>query len=162
MAFNVYFVVNRYWHCRKHFWATVWQNQQNDLCTQRRLGSAWTYIQSDQRLRCLHIKALCSWLPIDCTTKDWSDWAGAQANDLSLRWVHMPFCWFCHAVAHLPYHNYCTWNDPKFSDGQVLADSLDPVQTAPVCQFVCIFWTHYSMVKPHFLDNFSNYFWFLW
>ena len=27
-------------------------------------------------------------------SKDWSDWAGAQA-DLSIRW----FCWFCHAVA---------------------------------------------------------------
>ena len=23
-----------------------------------------------------------------------SDWADAQA-DLSLRWAHMPFCWFC-------------------------------------------------------------------
>ena len=26
-------------------------------------------------------------------SKDGSDWADAQA-DLSLRWVHMPFCWF--------------------------------------------------------------------
>ena len=25
--------------------------------------------------------------------------ADAQA-DLSLRWAHMPFCWFCHEVAH--------------------------------------------------------------
>ena len=25
----------------------------------------------------------------------WSDWANAQA-DLSLRWVHRSFCWFCH------------------------------------------------------------------
>ena len=30
----------------------------------------------------------------------WSDWADDQA-DLSLRWVHMPFCWFCHEAAHL-------------------------------------------------------------
>ena len=30
----------------------------------------------------------------------WSDWADAQA-DLSLRWAHFPFCWFCHEVAHL-------------------------------------------------------------
>ena len=28
-----------------------------------------------------------------------SDWADAQA-DLSLRWAHMPFCWFCHEAAH--------------------------------------------------------------
>ena len=27
-----------------------------------------------------------------------SDWADAEA-DLSLRWAHMPFCWFCHAAA---------------------------------------------------------------
>ena len=26
--------------------------------------------------------------------------ADAQA-DLSLRWTHMPFCWFCHEVAQL-------------------------------------------------------------
>ena len=31
----------------------------------------------------------------------WSDWADAQA-DLSLRWAHKSFCWFCHAVAHNP------------------------------------------------------------
>ena len=29
-----------------------------------------------------------------------SEEADAQA-DLSLRWAHMPFCWFCHAVAHV-------------------------------------------------------------
>ena len=30
-------------------WATSWQNQQNDLCAQRRLRLAWA---SDQSLRC--------------------------------------------------------------------------------------------------------------
>ena len=30
----------------------------------------------------------------------WSDWADAQA-DLSLRWAHMPFCWFCHVAAQV-------------------------------------------------------------
>ena len=30
----------------------------------------------------------------------WSDWADAQA-DLSLRWAHMPFCWFCHEEAQI-------------------------------------------------------------
>ena len=29
----------------------------------------------------------------------WSDWADAQV-DLSLRWAHMPFCWFCRDTAH--------------------------------------------------------------
>ena len=48
---------------------------------------------------------------------------------------------------------YC--NDPKFSDRQVWANcrsnypwrsSLIRVYT--VCHSICIFWTHYSMVKP--------------
>ena len=30
----------------------------------------------------------------------WSDWADAQA-DLSLRWAHMQFCWFCHEAAKM-------------------------------------------------------------
>ena len=29
-------------------------------------------------------------------SEDWSDWA-----DLSLRWAHMPFCWFCHEAAQM-------------------------------------------------------------
>ena len=33
-------------HC-----AIAWQNQQNDLCAQRNLRSAWASAQSDQRLR---------------------------------------------------------------------------------------------------------------
>ena len=34
-------------------------------------------------------------------------------------------------------------NDPKFLDEQVLANSADPDQTAPLIRFctVCIFWT---------------------
>ena len=38
-----------------------------------------------------------SFLHVD--SEDWSDWADAQA-DLSLRWAHKPFCWFCHDAAH--------------------------------------------------------------
>ena len=45
--------------------------------------------------------------------------------------------------------------DPKFSDRQVSANSADPDQTAPslirvytVCNSGCIFWVHYSSVKP--------------
>ena len=33
-------------------------------------------------------------------SEDWLDWADAQA-DLSVRWAHMPFCWFCHEVAQM-------------------------------------------------------------
>ena len=32
--------------------------------------------------------------------KLWSDWADSKA-DLSLRWAHRSFCWFCHEAAHI-------------------------------------------------------------
>ena len=50
---------------------------------------------------------LCAqWVAKDPTylhvdSKDWSDWADAQ-SDLSLRWAHRSFCWFCHTAAQLP------------------------------------------------------------
>ena len=28
---------------------------------------------------------------------------GGCQSDLSLCWAHMPFCWFCHVVAHFSY-----------------------------------------------------------
>ena len=44
---------------------------------------------------------------IACAPSEDSDQPGhppslitAQA-DLSLRWAHMPFCWFCHEAAHI-------------------------------------------------------------
>ena len=49
-------------------------------------------------------------------------------------------------------------NQPKFSNGQVWANSVDPDQIAPEEQsdqglhclpFVCIFWVHYSVIKPN-------------
>ena len=85
----------------------------------------------------------------------WSDWAAAQA-DLSLRWAHKPFYWFCHEAAH--FYNYI--NDPKFSDRQVMANrqaiakrgSVDLEQTAPRGTVWCLlsrlhYWTHFSMEK---------------
>ena len=40
-----------YWRLSNK-WATAWQNQQNDLCTQSRNGSTWASSQSDQSLLC--------------------------------------------------------------------------------------------------------------
>ena len=49
--------------------------------------------------------------PLNTQRRLWSDWADAQA-DLSLCWVHLPFCWFYHEVAHF------TWSQwvPTFSN----------------------------------------------
>ena len=41
--------------------------------------------------------------PLSAQRRLWSDWADAQA-DLSLRMAHIPFCWFCHEVVHLPFN----------------------------------------------------------
>ena len=88
-------------------WAASWQNQQNDLCTQRRLRSA----QSDQRLCCPHEETL----------------ADAQA-DLSLRWAHRSFCWFSYEVAHLP----STLLDPVGQSTMCLICNLTSMQWSRV------------------------------
>ena len=41
-----------------HIWAAAWQNQQNGMCAQWRLISAWASAQSDQGLRCPHEESL--------------------------------------------------------------------------------------------------------
>ena len=72
-------------------WATSWQNQQNDCAPSKDSD------QPGQSSLCTHWVAKDpSFLHAD--SEDWSDWVDAQA-DLSLRWAHMPFCWFCHEVA---------------------------------------------------------------
>ena len=66
-------------------WAPAWQNQQNDLCVQRWLGSAWASAQSNQSsLGALWVAKDPVFLHAD--SKDWSDRADAQA-DLGLHWV---------------------------------------------------------------------------
>ena len=52
-----------------HRWAASWQNQQNGMCTQRRLRSAWASAQSDQGLRCSHEETLGFSLPIERIVK---------------------------------------------------------------------------------------------
>ena len=73
------------------FWATSWQNQHNCMCAQRRLRSAW----SESSLWAQWVTKDPSFL--HANSEDWSDWGDAQAN-LSIRWAHMRFCWFCHTL----------------------------------------------------------------
>ena len=83
---------------KSHLSHLRWQNQQNGMCAQRRLRSAFASAQSDQ-------SSVSAWRKLGSLathwahSEDWSDWTDAQA-DLSLRWAHMPFCWFCHEAAH--------------------------------------------------------------
>ena len=49
-------------------WGAARQNQQNDLCAQQRLRSAWASAQSDQSLRCPYKEAVGPSLPIERTS----------------------------------------------------------------------------------------------
>ena len=75
------------------------KQQQNDLCTQRRLRSAWASAQFDQSSLSAR-RNLGSIATHWVHSEDWPDWGDAQA-DLSVCWVHMSFRWFCLAAAHM-------------------------------------------------------------
>ena len=58
-------------------------------CAQRRLRSAWASAQTDQ-------SSLSAWRKLGSLATHWAhskDFVDAQA-DMSLRWAHMPLCWF--------------------------------------------------------------------
>ena len=101
-------------------WAAARKNQQNDLCSPRRLRSAWAFAQSDQSSQC------AQWVAEDqmffsCEQRRlWSDWVDAQAQaDLSLCCAQRLFCY---AVAHLFSVHYWLTADVNIS--------LDVVPTA--------------------------------
>ena len=95
-------------------WAASWQNQQNSLCAQRILRSAWASAHWSE-------SSLSAWRNIGSSAahwahrEDWSDWVYAQA-DLSLRWAQKPFCWFCHEMSQSFSDNFasCIRNKPHF------------------------------------------------
>ena len=53
----------------ENIWATSWKNQQNHLCTQRRLKSTLTSAQSDQSLSCPHGETLDHWVSLERIAK---------------------------------------------------------------------------------------------
>ena len=68
-------------------WAVTWQTQQNGMCAQQKLRSAWASAQSDQ-------SSLSAWRKLESLVTHWAHredskthWADAQA-DLSLHWAH--------------------------------------------------------------------------
>ena len=72
----------------------AWQIQQKEMGAKQRLRSAWASAQSDQFRCALNrlLRALCFFMRT------------AQA-DLSLRWAHRSFCWFCHAAAQITFNS---------------------------------------------------------
>ena len=62
-------------------------------------------------IRFFSVRSMGSWGPSasSCGQRRRSDWADAQA-DLSLRWAHRSFCWFCHEAADLWYRGYLKYS----------------------------------------------------
>ena len=91
------------------------QNQQNGICTQRRLRSAWAS----------------------------ADKADTQA-DLSLRWAHMQFCWFCREAAQKPLSYLCQGKRPVRHSSQTVSKQA---------------WTD-CQPNNHWSDNAARKIWF--
>ena len=106
----------------KYNWATSWQNQQNECAPSEdsdQPGHLPSLIRVDQPghlpslIRVFAVRMKKAWVlsySLSAQRRLWSDWPDAQA-DLSLRWAHMPFCWFCHKAAHMyvqvtPYNHF--------------------------------------------------------
>ena len=62
------------------------------------------------QIRVFTVRMKKAWIlsyPLSSQRRLWSDWVDAQAG-LSLRWAHMPFCWFSHEAAQMFISNICT------------------------------------------------------
>ena len=72
--------------------ATQWTHSEDSDQTGRMPRLIWIFTgRTTVRMK----KACVLSYPLSAQRRLWSDLADAQAY-LSLRWVHMPFCWFCH------------------------------------------------------------------
>ena len=101
-------------------WSTAWQNQQNDLCAQRRLRSAWASAQSDQSQRCPPEAKLGPNLPTERTAKTlirlggcpgWSESSlGTKVILLGLSWGGSK-CFFLESIyaAHIHFITFFTF-----------------------------------------------------
>ena len=89
--------------------------------------------------------------PLSTQRRLWSDWADAQA-DLSLRWAHMPFCWFCHDAAQFCYclvvsHNH-TRPKSKINHDFILA-RLRTKYSASVYRFALLIKWYIRSFSPY-------------
>ena len=114
--------------------AAAWENQQNDLCAQRRFRSAWASSQSDQSLHCPPEVTLGPQLPIKYTAKTtirlgrcpgWSESSlGAQVSLLVLSCCRSFF--FCY---------FQVLKGPVLSDLYAFPDSERPSFKWFICYF---------------------------
>ena len=69
----------------------IWQNQQNVMCTQQKLRSAWASAQSDQSLHCALNGYIATDLRFLCVDSK-GDQTGWMPRLICLCWAHRSFC----------------------------------------------------------------------
>ena len=115
-TYYMYTVKSQYDKVKFYMWAALWQNQQNGMCAQRRLSSAWAFAQSDQ-------SSLSAWRKLVSLA---TNWAHSESSDQTGRmprliWVfaghtwhfigfvtRRPILYLCHSLSELLAQN--EWN----------------------------------------------------
>ena len=116
------------------------------MCAQRRLRSAWASAKSVQGLRCAPNGSLRTQAFFMRTAKTLIR-LDAQA-DLSLRWAHKSFCWFCHEAARIVLLPCQTFVLQTETDYRYTCWTLDALQLTP--RFECPGWSESSLsAQPH-------------
>ena len=95
-------------------WTATWQNQQNDLCAQRRLWSAWKSAQSDQSLHCPHEGTLST------------HWAHSEDSDQTGRMPRLIWVFAgrtCHFVSFVMWR--LIWNQGKIQTKSHMSDPFE-------------------------------------
>ena len=83
----------------RDLWASEIQNQQNGMCVQLWLRSAWAFILSDQ-------SSLSAQRKLGSVASNWahskdSDQTGKMLKLIRVPWMHKSHCRFCYALAHI-------------------------------------------------------------
>ena len=80
----------------KHFLLTLIEPPRDKTdkmaCAPSEDRSAWTSAQSDQ-------SSLSTWRKLGSSDTHWAHSEDSDQTGRSLRWAHMPYCWFCNEVA---------------------------------------------------------------
>ena len=149
------------WLLKCFIWAASWQNQQNGMCTQRRLRSAWASAQSDQSL-------LSAWRKLGSLATHWMHSDDAQA-DQSLRWAQRSFCWFCHEAAeiimmffnvYLKCQNKdmttCIWAGPWENVSYVICERQRPRSACASAQSAPLLFATLYNISRFYIRNFKT------
>ena len=104
-------------------WATAWQNQQNGMCAQQRLGSAWASTQSDQ-------SSLSAWSLA-------RHWAHSEVSNQTGRMPRLIWAFVgrtCHFVGFvvrwlMSFRFYCAWPISYLYSRDILLYHNDRINT---------------------------------